>query len=95
MMKPLQVYVDAEEAARFDAWSRARGLTKSQAVRLLIRAATRRATEGNEPLLGMSGSIHGLPEDLSTRIDRYLEETYLAQTPSAPRRRRPVARVRR
>ena len=94
MMKPLQVYVDAKEADRLAAWSRAHGLTKSQAIRALIRAATRQSSD-DEPLLGLSGAIHGLPRDLAAQIDRYLEETHRAQAPRAARRRRSVARVRR
>ncbi len=91
---PLQVYVDAQDAERLAAWSREHGLTKSQAIRALIRAVTRRGPD--DDLLDMSGTIHGLPRDLSERIDRHLEETYRAEAPrAATRRRRPVARVRR
>ena len=57
-----------------------RGWTKSQAVRAAIRALTRPAAE--DPLLDLSGDLDGLPGDLSARIDRYLDETYVAERPA-------------
>jgi len=77
IMKPLQVYMDEAELARLDAWSRQRGLTKSQAVRVALRATMRAA--GDDPLLELSGSIHGLPPDASANIDHYLQETFVAR----------------
>jgi len=67
VMKPLQVYVSEDELARLDAWSRRNGMNKSQAVRAALRAVTREP--GEDPVLGLSGSIQGLPDDASARID--------------------------
>jgi len=95
MTRPLQVYLDEQDLQRLDAWARERGWTKSQAVRVAIRALTRQPAE--DPLLELSGTLDGLPEDLSENFDRYLNETYLAE-PAAPyraRRRRSRAPVRR
>lgn len=95
MAKPIQIYLDDVDAKRLDAWARARGWTKSQAVRVAIRALTRPPAE--DPILELSGMLEGLPEDLSENFDRYLNETYgiYTSTPSAKRRRRSRAAVRR
>jgi hypothetical protein len=95
MARPLQVYLDDQDLRRLDAWARERGWTKSQAVRLAIRALTRSAVE--DPLLELSGDLDGLPEDLSENFDRYLNETYVAErsAPYRTRRRRSRAPVRR
>jgi hypothetical protein len=85
-MKPLQVYLEDAELKRLDAWSRERGWTKSQAVRAAVRALTRPRPE--DPLLEASGMIHGLPPDCSQQFHRYLEDTFVAEGPSAYRRRR-------
>ena len=95
MSQPLQVYLDDEDLARLEKWARGRGWTKSQAVRVAIRALTRSPAE--DPLLEWSGDIDGLPEDLSRNFDRYLDETFVAE-PLAPyraRRRRTPPIVRR
>jgi hypothetical protein len=76
-MKPLQVYMDEGDLARLDAWSRQRGLTKSQAVRVALRATMR--ADDDDPLLDLSGSIHGLPADAGANLDRYLQETFVAR----------------
>jgi hypothetical protein len=94
-MKPLQVYVDDADLTRLEDWSRARGMTKSQAVRAAIRALTRGKEE--EPLLSLSGMVHDrLPADVSEHFDRYLQETFVAKTatsyPQRGRRPRPRAR---
>jgi hypothetical protein len=91
IMKPLQVYMSEGELARLDAWSRQHGMNKSQAVRAAVRAITRAADE--DPLLGLSGSIQGLPHDASARIDEYLQETFVARPPQSQRPAK--ARVRR
>ncbi|MBI1846997.1 MAG: ribbon-helix-helix protein, CopG family [Candidatus Rokubacteria bacterium] len=95
MARPLQVYLDDREADRLDAWARARGWTKSQAVRAAIRALTRPRAE--DPVLELSGDIEGLPPDLSASFDRYLDETYAAEAPAryAARRRQTRSPVRR
>jgi hypothetical protein len=77
MTRPLQIYLDETDLTRLEEWARRRGWTKSQAVRLAIRALTRRKTA--DPLLAASGMIDGLPQDLSEQFDRYLEETYVAE----------------
>ena len=92
--KPLQVYLDATELGRLEAWATERGWTKSQAVRAAIRALTRPAKE--DPLLALSGMIadDGLPSDVSERFDHYLDQTFVAE--SSPRYgRRSRRRVRR
>ena len=88
-MKPLQIYMDEQELRCLDAWARERGWTKSQAVRIAIRALTH--PREKNPLLRASGMIEGLPEDLSARIDHYLEETFVAEKAASTcaKRRRP------
>jgi hypothetical protein len=85
MTKPLQVYMDEHELERLEIWARARGWTKSQAVRAAIRALTREREE--DPLLTACGMIEGLPADLSEHVDRYLEETFVAEKAVAPYRK--------
>ncbi len=86
LMKPLQVYLDDTDARALTAWAGRRGWTKSQAVRVAIRAIVR-AEKREDPLLAASGMIDGLPADVSERFDAYLEETYVA-TPTRTRARR-------
>jgi hypothetical protein len=96
MTRPLQVYLDEQDLAALEAWSRARGWNKSQAVRAAVRALTRPAAA--DPLLAASGIIDGLPSDLSVRLDHYLQETFVAKgpTPRRPARRsRSSSRLRR
>ena len=76
MSKPLQVYMNEHELELLSAWARERGWTKSQAVRMAIRAVTRVRDE--DSLLRACGMIESLPEDLSGRVDDYLEETFVA-----------------
>jgi len=83
MTRPLQVYLDERDLERLDEWARERGWTKSQAIRVAVRALTRRPTE--DPLLELSGDIDGLPADLSENFDRYLNATFVAE-PRAPYR---------
>ena len=92
MPRPLQVYLDEREHARLDEWSRQRGWTKSQAVRVAIRALTR--APASDPVLALSGYVDGLPSDCSEQFERYLKETVVAETapryrarPRQPRRR--------
>ena len=95
MARPLQVYFDERDLKQLDAWARERGWTKSQAIRVAVRALTRRPAD--DPLLELSGDIDGLPADLSANLDRYLNETFVAE-PRAPyraRRRRSRPPVRR
>jgi hypothetical protein len=95
MTRPLQVYLDERDLEQLEAWARGRGWTKSQAIRVAVRALTRRPAE--DPLLELSGDIDGLPSDLSEHFDRYLNETVVAE-PRAPyraRRRRSRTPVRR
>jgi hypothetical protein len=94
MSRPLQVYLDDDDLERLDAWARERGWTKSQAIRVAVRALTRRPAA--DPLLELSGDIEGLPADLSAGFQRYLDETFVAETPAPHRaRRRPGKPVRR
>jgi hypothetical protein len=88
MNRPLQVYLDPEDRSRLNAWARERGWTKSRAIRVAIRALTRRPAE--DPILDLSGDVDDLPADLSENFERYLNETFRAEPPdtSRPRRRR-------
>jgi hypothetical protein len=89
------VYLDEQDLAALETWSRARGWNKSQAVRAAVRALTR--SHLGDPLLAASGTIDGLPRDLSARFDHYLQETYVAKAPSRrpARRSRSSSRIRR
>ena len=87
MTRPLQVYLDEDDLGRLEAWARERGWTKSQAIRAAVRALTRRPSD--DPLLELSGDIDGLPPDLSSSFDRYLNATYVAESPAPYRARRP------
>ena len=80
MSRPLQVYLDDDELARLESWSREKGWTKSQVVRAALRAFTRAPED--DPLLAASGMIEGLPADGSDRFDHYLHQTYVAERPS-------------
>jgi hypothetical protein len=93
MARPLQVYVDELELRRLEAWSKRRGCTKSQAVRMALRALTR--AEERDPLLAASGMIQGLPSDLSMNIDRALEESFVASPPAQTKKDRASRRLRR
>ena len=93
MSRPLQVYLDERDLERLEAWARDRGWTKSQAIRAAVRALTRRPDD--DPLLDLSGDIEGLPPDLSQSFDRYLDETFVAETPAPYRARRARRSLRR
>jgi hypothetical protein len=95
MERPLQVYLEEADLARLEAWARERGWTKSQAVRLAIRALTRSPAE--DPLLSASGMIDGLTADASQHFDRYLAETFVAEKSARyrTRERRPRKALRR
>ena len=95
MTRPLQVYLDEQDMAALEGWSREHGLNKSQAVRAAVRALTRSAD--GDSLLAASGIVDGLPKDLSARFDHYLRETYVAKTSRSARRanRRGLAHLRR
>ena len=86
MTKPLQVYLEDDDLERLEAFARERGWTKSQAIRVAVRALTRRP--GAHPLLELSGDIDGLPPDMSREFDRYLNETFVAEPPATYRARR-------
>jgi hypothetical protein len=95
MAKPVQVYLDDHDLDRLEAWARERGWTKSRAIRVAVRALTRKPAD--DPLLGLSGDIDGLPADLSASFQRYLDETFVAESPAPYRtsRRRAAKPVRR
>ena len=90
MRRPLQVYLDETELEKLEAWARSRGWTKSQAIRAAVRALTR--SEQSDPLLAASGMIDGLPRDCSAQFDRYLTETFVAETRAPYRKGRRRAR---
>ncbi len=85
MKRPLQIYLNQTDFERLEKWAKGRGWTKSQALRVAIRALT--GAGGEDPLLSASGMIDGLPEDLSQNIDRYLQETYVAERKTGYRKR--------
>jgi hypothetical protein len=89
------VFFDEADLDRLEAWARARGWTKSQAVRAAVRALTR--ARDDDPILLASGMIDGLPADASERFDQYLNETFSAErrTASRARHNRPGRAVRR
>jgi hypothetical protein len=88
-MKPLQIYLDDDDSARLEEWSRSNGMTKSDAVRLAVRALTRRRTV-QDPVMSLSGMLHDdLPADVAERFDRFLQETFVAERPAAYKRGRP------
>jgi len=95
MSRPIQVYLDDLDLERLERWARERGWTKSQAVRVAVRALTRGSDA--DPLLRLSGTVEGLPPDCSANFDRYLAETFVAETraPYRARRRPGRAAVRR
>jgi hypothetical protein len=95
MSRPLQVYLDDQDMAALEGWSRQRGWSKSQAIRAAVRALTR--ADATDPLLAAQGILDDLPREMSAQLDHYLEETYVAKSPRArrPARRRSPARVRR
>jgi hypothetical protein len=80
--------MDEHELELLDEWARVRGWTKSHAVRMAVRALTRKREE--DPLMKACGTIEGLPADLSERIDEYLGETFVAEKAASTyvRRRR-------
>ena len=87
MTRPLQVFVEDDELSRLEAWAAKRGWTKSQAIRVAIRALVRSDSEEQDPLLGLSGMIvEGLPSDASESFDRHLLATFVAER-STPYRR--------
>ena len=61
-------------------------LDQSQAIRAAVRALIRRPSD--DPVLDLGGDIDGLPPDLSSRFDRYLDETFVAESPAPYRVRR-------
>lgn len=85
-MRPLQIYLDDADFARLEEWADAHRWTKSQAMRVALRALTR--TAGEDPLLSASGMIDAMPKDLSEQFDRYLQETYVAEKKPPYRRNR-------
>lgn len=88
MDRPFQVVLEDRDYRELSAWARERGWTRSQAVRVAIRALTR--SRETDPLLGASGMIEGLPRDLAARFDHHLEQTYVV--PKIPRTRRRTVR---
>lgn len=93
MKRPLQVYLDEADLARLENWSREHGWTKTQAIRAAVRALTQ--PRDQDPLLSMSGMVHGLPADCSEHFDHYLQETYVAEKSARYRRSRAAPRSRR
>jgi len=77
MSKPLQVYLEDADHERLDAWARDHGFTKSQAIRIAVRALT--IPPADDPILDLSGMFQGLPADLSQRFEHHLNETYVAE----------------
>jgi Ribbon-helix-helix protein, copG family len=98
MAKPFQVYLDKEDLDLLDTLAASRGWNKSQTVRVAIRALTKATEKEEDPLLGLSGMIDGLPEDLSENLHRYADEVCIVAERSrryAPAKRRARARLHR
>jgi hypothetical protein len=98
MAHALQVYLEDSDFRALEVWAQQRGWTLSQAVRVALKALTRSGSD-EDPLLAASGMIEGLPADLSSRFDSFLQATYVAEPPpqyshAKPRRRakKPVRR---
>ena len=72
--RPLQVFLEKDDLERLEKWARARGWTKSQAIRAAVRALTREPAA--DPLLDLSGDVDGLPADVSENFNRYLDQTF-------------------
>jgi hypothetical protein len=98
MKHALQVYLDDADFRALSQWTRERGWTMSQAVRIALKALTG-PRDAIDPLLAASGMIDGLPEDLSRRVDEQLQSTFVAERPApygrTPARRRSRKTVRR
>ena len=94
MSKPLQVYLDERDLKGLDAWVKARGWTKSQAIRAAVRALVR---PEEDPILSLSGIAQGLPPDASANFNKYFAETFVAErsAPYKAKRRRVPKPVRR
>jgi hypothetical protein len=58
--------------------AKSHGWTKSEAVRVAIRALTR--PRASDPIVKLSGMVRGLPASLASEVDRYLGETFDAKT---------------
>jgi hypothetical protein len=88
-MKPMQVYLDDADAACLEAWSKAHNMTKSDALRLAVRALTQERAAG-DPILSLSGMLQDdLPVDVAENFDRYLQGTFVAERPASYKRGRP------
>jgi hypothetical protein len=94
MSKPLQVYLDERDLKDLGAWAKARGWTKSQAIRAAVRALVR---PEEDPILSLSGIATGLPPDASVNFNKYFAETFVAErsAPYRTKRRRAPKLVRR
>ena len=88
--RPLQVFLEKDDLERLEKWARARGWTKSQAIRAAVRALTREPVA--DPLLDLSGDLDGLPADVSENFGRHLDQTFVAE-PRVPYRARRRARA--
>lgn len=86
MARPLQIYLDDADFERLDKWAHERGWSKSQVVRIALRALTHSPEE--DPLLSASGMIDALPENLSEHFDHYLRETFIAEKRNFYRKKR-------
>jgi hypothetical protein len=94
MSKPLQVYLDERDLRELEAWAKKRGWSKSQAIRAAVAALVRQA---EDPVLGLSGILHGLPPDVSEKFNKYFAQTFVAEqaAPYRAQRRRPRKAIRR
>lgn len=94
MSKPLQVYLDEHDLRDLEAWAKKRGWSKSQAIRAAVAALVR---QEEDPVLRLSGILHGLPPDVSENFNKYFAQTFVAEqaAPHRTRRRRPRKAIRR
>ena len=80
-MKTLTVRLPAELVAQIEAESRERKVSKSDVVRERLRVAgsRRRRSSSLESIIGLIGSVDGLPADLSSRTKKHLKASGYGQ----------------
>lgn len=86
---PIQVYLDRRDRALLDGLAQQLGLSRAEAIREAVRRWAADVSGGDDPLLGLVGSIddRALPRDLSTRHDEYAVGAYPTKPVAEPRHR--------
>jgi hypothetical protein len=73
---PVQVHLDPSDRELLEQLAHKQGLSISDAIRLAIRRWALDEAGEADPVLGLIGSIDGLPPDLSTHHDAYAAGGY-------------------